>query len=848
MKKKLLSISIASILATAIGCGGSGGGGGSNNNNDDDTPASQSSTLSGKASKGIIQSGLVTAFELDSSGTQIRSVGTATTSESGSYTLALEESYEGGPIQLVITATDATTMKCDALDGCGTEAFGTPIALPEGFAMNAIVAPLSAGSTISTQITPLSHMAAARALNNGTVDADAIADAISETSQIVGTNIQTTEIVDITDPASLASASETAKKLALVNAGLADLIVNGGAGVNEQLAMLASSFEDGQFSATDGITIGEITNSISDAIDDAEGNDTIADLLADASGEITTLIEVINGQTLDGNYNPEPSDTARDDAITQAKALISDTRTLVETIAENYDDPVDALELDAQTAEAVLSDDTALIVDLAGEAISQALDSLEAVGVTYAELLAAAPIQVPVTITDNEDQTVGAMTATLGTEEDNGFSITLNGSIAAVTIDSLKLAISIPESDTTFDEEESLTALALAGSESLALSGGVSNASGTALTFNDVSLTIELATDVTLDDDAFPSDEISSDGESNEDRIAETITGVTFNGAVTISANGSTFNGDITASLVALETPAVQGQVLSPEALSISGAFAGERGSSFEASVALDIRNASEFDVLEFIEPTEYFAGEYVITGANALFAEEVALASTALASYIPGATVINDSIVVSSNNDETIVDLRYSLLPGTSLPLSTSEISLWEPMQAKIEPILAEALGEEDYNTGFYIYQLDYVAADDAVTAEFWGYRESLEETPDHFIDAQLTLTTTLNVPDLPAANITTSLDRTGLEAGNFTFTVANAGQSYTIAASGDGDVDSFTLSNPDGVAILFEISENEAIEGTAYVGDIAVGTIITTNDDLTLIRYTDGTFETLF
>ena len=57
MKKKLLSISIASILATAIGCGGSGGGGGSNNNNDDDTPASQSSTLSGKASKGIIQSG-----------------------------------------------------------------------------------------------------------------------------------------------------------------------------------------------------------------------------------------------------------------------------------------------------------------------------------------------------------------------------------------------------------------------------------------------------------------------------------------------------------------------------------------------------------------------------------------------------------------------------------------------------------------------------------------------------------------------------------------------------------------------------------------------------------------------
>ena len=105
MNKKLLSVTIASILATTIGCGG----GGSSKGSSGTTPTSPA-TLSGKASKGVIQSGLVTAYELNASGTQVRSVGTATTGSDGSYSLTLDSTYAGGPIQLIISATSATTM------------------------------------------------------------------------------------------------------------------------------------------------------------------------------------------------------------------------------------------------------------------------------------------------------------------------------------------------------------------------------------------------------------------------------------------------------------------------------------------------------------------------------------------------------------------------------------------------------------------------------------------------------------------------------------------------------------------------------------------------------------------
>lgn len=55
-------------------------------------------------------------------------------------------------------------------------------------------------------------------------------------------------------------------------------------------------------------------------------------------------------------------------------------------------------------------------------------------------------------------------------------------------------------------------------------------------------------------------------------------------------------------------------------------------------------------------------------------------------------------------------------------------------------------------------------------------------------------------------------------------------------------------TLSNADGVELVLDVQAEDDISGVARVGGKQVGTVSTTSDGLTLIRYNDGTFESLF
>ena len=141
MKRLALSVAISTVLVLSA-CGGSGGSSSSSSQ-------SAAKAISGVAAKGVIQQGIVTAYELVAGNWVSR--GSATTDESGQYTLNLTD-YQNGIVKLVLSAGSNTRMKCDVAD-CDGASFGQSVALGSDFALDAVLPNLTSTSNIPiTQI------------------------------------------------------------------------------------------------------------------------------------------------------------------------------------------------------------------------------------------------------------------------------------------------------------------------------------------------------------------------------------------------------------------------------------------------------------------------------------------------------------------------------------------------------------------------------------------------------------------------------------------------------------------------------------------------------------------------
>lgn len=294
------------ILLTAIaGLSACGGGGGSSSGGNSDVPA----TLSGMSAKGIITNGVVTAYEVDLSGVDLRTIGTTSTSATGQYSLSLSDTYEGGVIRVEVTLGTTTKMVCDVFDGCDGVVFGGDMDLPAGFAMEAFIAGASINEIINVQITPLTHMAAAR-VRAGEVTSTAVANAYSEISQVVGVDVQKTPMPNIANAAELESASAASKQYALFNAGVAKQLglASGTGSLNDNLNNLAESFEDGEFTSGDSVTITDILNDVKSAATSAKSNSTTTEVMSDSINAIEAAVQNIEDNVIDNGYNPEPSD------------------------------------------------------------------------------------------------------------------------------------------------------------------------------------------------------------------------------------------------------------------------------------------------------------------------------------------------------------------------------------------------------------------------------------------------------------------------------------------------------------------------------------------------------------
>lgn len=145
IKQSLLTALTISAALTLSACGGGSGGTAAT------TSTSSSGTpITGVASKGIISGATVTAYCGGQKASPQVIIGTATTDANGNYSLT-PTSTCALPVEVVLTPKTGAQM----LD----EATGLLVTLPSTFTMRAYIA--NPGTTISTNITPFTNMAAA---------------------------------------------------------------------------------------------------------------------------------------------------------------------------------------------------------------------------------------------------------------------------------------------------------------------------------------------------------------------------------------------------------------------------------------------------------------------------------------------------------------------------------------------------------------------------------------------------------------------------------------------------------------------------------------------------------------
>lgn len=786
----------ALAAATLAACGGS----------DSSAPAAPTpASLSGTVSKGLVLNGNVIVEEMSATGVVLRELGrTVTHATTGTYNFTLPSAYTGGPIQVrVLPKTDgSTTMVCDVPAGCAVGVnFGQTLPLTGAFSMRALLPTASAGSAISAAVTPFTTMAAERAASAPTLNSAAILAAVSEVSQMVGVNVLTTMPVN---PAALpADATEEQKVYAAFLVAVGSLAANlGGTGsFSENLATavaaLADDFADGQLDADETFSAADIVGALEDVSTDVPSLDTPALALV-----TTTLGDQIDG---DGNYNPEPSDTATADAVTRAKALIADARTFVESFAD-LEAPAQAFKGDLDAVSVASDERFVALFDSVSDAMAaidravQASEGPLALGQTYTMdgytlTLPAATGAQPVTMQVTDNNAGDGM----------AFSATLNTNITASQFAQL--------------DPDTWLSLGGAGGVTATFTGSASKG-GASINFTNLTVT------------AGP---VSREIAGVECDVAEPPAGcdiappetLTLAGALT--ANDSTanmsFTGNVALNAVELTAPEnPEDHVTTLQSASLSGNFTG-LGRTVVANVTATVNNAADFDFVAFADHEDSFWVQDHRAGDS--------LGAQQYAGYFGFS-----SAYYSSFEDQTCFwgyDEAFNSLQrcetGDVLGVATF---LMEGVSG--------AQGVEWMN--YYFDGSSSNVSGEIVMAPF--------ESADYFANVTLTGSFSATLPNFGTSTVAFTLNRTQQEAGNVQLAVTRAGRTFTLKALNDATAGqaAFTLSNPDGIKLT--VAGEEAgttgdvtlIEGAV---ETVLGTLRETDDGLLLISWADGTFESV-
>ena len=811
-KRALITLAVA----MAVGLAGCGGGG-----DDEPEPATFDGSTSGTVDKGIIQSGTVTAEELDDNGNVIQSVGTAQTDANGEYTLEIGDAYGGGVVRLTLTADGTTTkMICDVQPDCSGTPYGEAITLDSSFSMTALLPAVQDGASVSAQITPFSHMAASL-VSAGTdgFTADAVNNAISEISQMVGVDILNVSPVDITDATSVDTSSSNELIYSVFTAGVGALMFEA-ADLTTGLQQLAETFADGLFDSSDPVSIIDIIDAVDLQADYLQTAYPEVDLLLldQVLATIESELEDSDGDGILDEYDPEPTDTATLTALEQAKGLVSEVRTLVTSI-EELESPASLFQGELEATKTILSNNTEVLLKFAGRAIETVVYEI---GVLAQTGDLALDTEFTADIYNKEGVLEGQVLFTLTASDTGGLVIELTVVDAAGVDMNLTLDSNVPAAEfvsfETFTQSEFVcTAL-----------GSVQNAETTIELMNtNIVISYESASAFTPDPDS-PFDLI---GDPN-------LTSMQFAGEIQIvdSETTSSFTGNTTIELVELNADyafdSTDPNPLSLSEITLDGVIATSTD-SFSTNLGLTVNNAATFDTFAFLEQEP------------ALWVDE----------REPG-----DTVGFSSYPS---IDGYSLLLGGYESTLDQTCFYVSELVQPICEP--GDVLDTYSYfllkypnafSISNYAVWYDAVGMYDAIDSTgYYGYVEFEDfESADSYVEATLTTTLNLALEGYPETTAIITVDRTELDKGSAIVTLTHDGNSITfnaeLADPEDADVyaTSITVTNPDGAALVVTLmTDTDPISGELTVDDVVVGTLYEV-DGVLLIRYEDGSFETLY
>ncbi len=824
MKRLALSVAISTVLVLSA-CGGSGGSSSSSSQ-------SAAKAISGVAAKGVIQQGIVTAYELVAGNWVSR--GSATTDESGQYTLNLTD-YQNGIVKLVLSAGSNTRMKCDVAD-CDGASFGQSVALGSDFALDAVLPNLT--STSNIPITPYTHMAAAMiesqlAADPTTVTAEAVTSALSKVSTLAGFDVAATKVIDITDATQLAAASDDEKMAAVRGAAIMEL-------TSEQLPIaavlksLASSFADGAFSANDSISITALANAFDAVMAESELTANLGETVKTA---LQASVAQIKGQIAsDGSYTPVANPNVSLSAEAQGKALIRDTRSFIYNIINQadsgkFDQPLEALGVHIDDAAEVFNRDTAAMTEILGLGIEQMQETLTNDDTLRATLQANGSASKQVTVTSN-GKTLGTLTLT-ATNYD-AVKMSLKGTLQGEQSNGRSVVVDL-QAQTNVD----LKLLSDDGSSSsqtilnMVLNGTLSDGS--------TSLNIDSNTLATL----------SVGFDSKADNLGKVVASVKLDELVAhIVSAGATFDGSLGFELIR-PTGTTSSYLyedtanLTLKSVALDGTFVTAQKESMQAAIELNLLNSDTFDLLAFLNGED----ELDIRQDEALSDSQVAAIQNA--SQVKSVSGWNINYGINSYNGSQSFANSTDWDGWKNYAESYNQLAaIYDPVAA-LKSQFASLPGAEvryaEVNLASYgLRQLNGNV-----------YLPEYAESDSNFLKAQLTTSFDLvNVTGLPEAKVWAKVNRDTLNGGSATLQVSwkDAAQNVSYQFRFDGvDVKAktgnLTISNPYGVKAVFDkvnLTEGST-SGAVYVAGNKVGDITTLDNGLVKIKYTDGSFETL-
>jgi len=594
-KKTALALAVASSIAL-VGCNNSGAY----------IPGSESAgveTVAGAAVKGVLKSANVTVYELDDSGTRIRSFESVTTDANGEYEVALSDAYEGGLLEVEVAAVPGQTkMVCDAA-ACDT--IGQDIDVPADFKLTSIAKKVAGSDKISAPVTAWTTMAAnrakAKASAAGGLD-KSLAEANFKVQQLVGFDPSKVAAKDATDPAKLGSASSEEQQAAVMNAVVAELVFSGGSA--ESFATKLESFtksienDDDFGDVNDGFSVAEFAAAGEQTLSVVQVSDSTAASKLQKQQEVFSDPENAGGVSTP-EYNPDlvvGDNATQAEKIESFKSFVATVRAWATSI-EDLDTAQLGEVVDVETIQTVFSEGPVTSLKLAQEIVNQSLDQVTLSPAEMGELLETGNTkQIPIL-----DNGVEVGTAVLSVTDESGVKINVVGQMTGEANTNflpfnLTIKTNLPVSafDLTTETIKSL----LASSE-VVISGAVENGSGQAIArLNDVTARLQLANALSAGTEGFVTD----------DQVIQAFAGASLSGNVELFAEtGESFSGNVEAQVTKLAKSrfVLNDAPVSIRKLRVAGTFTAAQGETFDASATLNVNNASEFDTLAWLDYSE---------------------------------------------------------------------------------------------------------------------------------------------------------------------------------------------------------------------------------------------------